>query len=226
MYTRPFSLGEHSILTKTQTSGTSNLADQPITGKYHEDKIFSDKEDIYAYMKTRNEKQTYAQRQTDLTVVQTGIETGVKTYIIMSPTIYGIGTGQFNKLSIQIPSMIRAALKSKQAEVIGDGKGEWDHVHIADLMMLYEIIVARVLAGEELPSGENGIFFSENGKHSWMELAQGLGDALKVTGISESQEVKSIDLKEGAERWTGGNELLAELAFASKYVIILFSFDS
>ena len=31
--------------------------------------------------------------------------------------------------------MIRAALKTKQAEVIGDGKGVWDHVHVEDLAL-------------------------------------------------------------------------------------------
>ena len=61
-------------------------------GKYTETHVFSDKEDIYAYEKMRNQQQPYAQRQTDLTVIETGVNTGVKTYIIMSPLIYGIRT--------------------------------------------------------------------------------------------------------------------------------------
>jgi hypothetical protein len=30
----------------------------------------------------------------------------------MSPTIYGVGSGLYNKLSIQIPTLIRSALKA------------------------------------------------------------------------------------------------------------------
>ena len=164
----------------------------------------------------RNQKQSYGQRLTDLTVIETGLKVGVKTYIIMSPTIYGIGTGHFNQQSIQIPSMIQAALKTKQAEVIGDGKGIWGHVHVVDLAVLYLIIVQKLLAGEDLPNGEKGIYFSASGHHTWLEVAEGVAYALFRLGISKTEEVKSISLEEGAEKWAGGDTLLAELAFASK----------
>ena len=55
---------------RLQTSGTSNLADQPITSNHHEDHVFSGKEDKSEYEKIRNEKQPYTQRQTDLTVME------------------------------------------------------------------------------------------------------------------------------------------------------------
>ena len=192
------------------------MGDQPITGKYTEDRVFSDKEDIYTYEKMRNEKQSYGQRQTDLLVVETGLKVGVKTYVIMSPLIYGIGTGHFNQQSIQEPAMIRAAFKTKQVEVIGSGKGSWGHVHVVDLAKLYEIIVQKLLAGENLPTGEKGIYFSENGQFTWLETAQGLADALFMLGVTKTEEVKSISLEEAAEKWAGGDTLLAELGFASK----------
>lgn len=68
----------------------------------------------------------YAQRTTDLVVVETGKKVGVKTYILMSPTIYGFGTGLFNDQSIQIPQLIRNAIKNRYSEVVGYGEGEWD----------------------------------------------------------------------------------------------------
>ena len=164
----------------------------------------------------RHEKQLYGQRQTDLTVVETGLKVGVKTYIIMSPLIYGIGTGHFNQQSIQEPTMIKAAFKTKQVEVIGSGKASWDHVHVVDLAKLYEIVVQKLLAGEDLPSGEKGIYFSEKGHHTWLEVAEGLANALFTLGVSKTEEVKSISLEEAAEKWAGGDTLLAELGFASK----------
>lgn len=166
----------------------------------------------------RNQQQPCAQRQTDLTVIETGAKTGVKTYIIMFPLIYRIGTGHFNQQSIQVPSMIRGTFKTKQVEVIGAGKASWDHVHVADLAELYETIVRKLLAGEEddLPSGEKGIYFSANGHHTWLELANGLADALFTLGVCTTDEVRSISLEEAAEKWAGGDTLLAELGFASK----------
>ncbi|KAI9821020.1 MAG: hypothetical protein M1827_003753 [Pycnora praestabilis] len=202
------------------TSGTSNLADQPITGKYKEDRVFSDTDpDIYGYEVKREKSQPYHQRTTDLTVVETGKEVGVKTYIIMSPTIYGVGTGSFNKLTMQIPSMIRAALKNGHASVIGEGKGQWDHVHVEDLAVLYELMLSTILKGgkQKLPNGEQGIYFSANGTYTWKDVSEGVAAActeLAPDRVS-TKEVKSMSLKEGAKMWAGGDELLAELGFAS-----------
>ncbi|KAL6716579.1 hypothetical protein ACLMJK_006146 [Lecanora helva] len=197
------------------TTGTSNLSDQPITGAYKEDRVFSDTENIYAYEKMRNGQLSYGQRVTDLTVVETGLKQDVKTHLIMSGLIYGRGTGHFNTLTIQVPLLVRAMIASGQAEVVGDGRGIWNHVHIEDVADLYEIITARVLAGEDLPSGESGFYFSENGTYTWLELAQGIGHALAKAGKAKTAEVKSIGLEEAAQTWVGGNKVLAELGFAS-----------
>ena len=67
-----------------------------------------------------------------------------------SSLIHGIGTGHFNELSIQIPIIIRHSMNVQQVEVIGEGKGIWDHVHVEDLGMLYEILVVKIPAEEEL----------------------------------------------------------------------------
>lgn len=119
------------------TSGTSNLGDQPITGAFIEsesERVFDDsKDDIYSYEKMRNAKQQYGQRDAELCVIDTGLQTGVKTLIIMSPTIFGAGTGLFNKSSIQVPGYVKAALKNMQSVIIGEGLGIWDRVHIEDL---------------------------------------------------------------------------------------------
>ena len=104
----------------------------------------------------RNSKRPYPQRDTDLAVIEIGLKNGVKTYIIMSPTICGRGSGYFNRNTIQIPAMIRAAVKSKWTEVIGEGRGVFGHVHAEDLAKLYEMLVMKVLAEEELVSGERG----------------------------------------------------------------------
>ena len=171
---------------------------------------------MYSYLQTREAGEQYPQRSTDLVVVETGLKVGVQTYIIMSPTIYGLGAGHFNKLSIQIPALMRSALKTGQSEVIGDGSGVWDHVHIADLAPLYELLLIAVVEGKGAPSGQKGIFFSGTGRFSWLELARGIGKAGFERGALRSAEVRSITLDEAAEKWAGGSIQLAELGFASK----------
>jgi hypothetical protein len=63
-----------------------------------------------AMKKEREAQNPYLQRTAELGIVDIGLELGVKTLVIMSPTIYGIGTGLFNKTSVQIPSYIAAVL--------------------------------------------------------------------------------------------------------------------
>lgn len=136
----------------------------------------------------------------------------------MSPTIYGEGSGKFHRASIQLPALIRTFIKLGHAVVMGEGAGVWDEVHIADLTTLYELLLAKVLAGEAIPSGKRGIYFSETGDFSWKQLSQGLADELAKQGLIKTNEVKSISLQEGADLWTDGDKQLAELAFGSKLV--------
>jgi nucleoside-diphosphate-sugar epimerase len=113
------------------TSGTSNLADKPITKAYVEsepNREFDDaKDDVYGYEKMREEGEPYLQRTAELGVIDAGLERGVKTTVIMSPLIYGVGTGQFNKSSIQVPAYTKAAISNGQTVVVGEGKGIWDN---------------------------------------------------------------------------------------------------
>ncbi|TVY81847.1 Uncharacterized protein LSUE1_G002374 [Lachnellula suecica] len=215
-------LGERNIATGKavhyfHTSGTSNLGDQPISGTYHESRTFSDKENIYTYLKAREALQPYPQRTTDIAVVETGLSAGVPTTIIMSPTIYGLGSGDFNRLSIQGPIAMRAAIRMGQAMVIGEGKGIWDYVHVQDLVKLYELLLTKVINGEAVPTGEAGILFSGTGRFSWAEMARGIASALVKVGAIENSEVKSVSIVEAAESLLGdpAATLLAELGLAS-----------
>ncbi|KAH6889858.1 NAD dependent epimerase/dehydratase family protein [Thelonectria olida] len=199
------------------TSGTSSLGDLPISGTYTETRIFSDKEDIYAYQRFREDLESYQQRTCDLAVFEKGEEANVKTYILMSPTIYGLGSGFFNRTSIQIDGIIRAARRDGYASVIGTGSAEWDHVHVEDLMKLYELVVFRLLAGDDLPSNKKGIYFNETGHQSWREVSERVAKEGKALGYLDSDKVKELSLEEGVA--TFGKALpptAVEVGFASR----------
>lgn len=154
-------------------------------------------------MKSREAGYAYAQRTTDLVVIETGLEVDVKTHIIMSPMIYGFGLGTIgnpNILSTGISVFVRAAIKVGQAEVVGDGKGVWNFVHIADMSSLYEIIVAKAIKNEPLRDGERGIYFSATGRFTWKEWSQRVADAGFKLGALKTNEVRSLSLEEAAQR--------------------------
>jgi nucleoside-diphosphate-sugar epimerase len=199
------------------TSGTSNLADHPITAPGPEVRIFSDKESVYAHEKSLEATEPYAQGTTDTVVVETGLKVSVPTTIIMSPTIYGLGSGFFNRLSIQVPTLIGAAIAQGHAAVIGTGAGRWDAVHISDLVLLHEIVLAKILSDDPaVPRGEWGILFSQAFEFTWRELAEDVAQARAKLGALRSAQVQEILLEQGSRLWSDGDLQLAELGFASK----------
>ncbi|KAL0938112.1 nad dependent epimerase dehydratase family protein [Colletotrichum truncatum] len=197
------------------TSGTSNLAQRTITkpaGEVHE---WSDKEKVFEFEEQKEAEEAYAQRTTDIAVVKTGERTGVKTYIMMPPTIYGRGTGFFNQGSMQIPSIIRASIQAGVPRYVGDGTCRLGHVHVTDLALLYELILSKVLAGEELPSGRRGIYFSNTGSHNWRDLAVMVGKAGVKLGALKSAEPVPLTLEEAASEWLKTTPQVVEMNYAA-----------
>ncbi|KAJ4253301.1 hypothetical protein NW762_010456 [Fusarium torreyae] len=202
-------------------SGTSNVGDRPISGAHLEKtpRVFSDKEDIYSYEKSREEKKPYHQRTTDVTVFEKGAETGVSTYIICSPLIYGQGTGHFNRSSIQIPLRIRAAIARGEAVYAGDGLGVWDHTHIQDIANFYTLVLVKILDGENIPSGRDGFYFVNGGKQTWLDVAKGIAKVGSQLG-KVAPEPRSVTLAEASREWFNGDEHLTELALCSRSVTV------
>jgi nucleoside-diphosphate-sugar epimerase len=128
----------------------------------------------------------------------------LKSVIVIPPLIYGIGTGPFNRTSVQLPILVRAALKRHKAEMIGPGEATWNNVHIADLVDAYIIIFNQLVAAygpdakpnaqpsPYLTTGREGYYFAENGKHSWRQLSEKIGEVLYKKGIVKSPEVTSF----------------------------------
>ena len=120
---------------------------------------------------------------------------------------------------VHLQHLIRGALQIGQSIFIGDGKAIWDYTHIADITLLYELLLTKVLSGTKLPCGEKGIYFTETGNFSWLEVAEGITRAGKNLGAWESEEVTSVTLEEGAQlvRFLAK---FVELGFASKSVVL------
>ncbi|CAF1198185.1 unnamed protein product [Rotaria sp. Silwood1] len=144
-------------------------------------------------------------RNVDLLVINSAQANPLlKSVIILPPLIYGIGTGLFNQTSIQLPILIRAALKRGKVEMIGAGESTWDSVHIDDLVDAYIILFDQLLSvygpsaepdaklSPYLTTGREGYYFAENGRHSWRQLAEKIGEVLHKKGAIKLSKVTTF----------------------------------
>ncbi|KAK9249808.1 hypothetical protein V1507DRAFT_89187, partial [Lipomyces tetrasporus] len=201
------------------TTGTSNLAYSIVSNPNAALRDFSDADDdIYEEELRRDAEQLYLQRRTDLVVLETAEKTGVKPYLMMPPTIYGRGLGLFKTQSIQIPFTIRHTINAGYPEYIGDGSGTVGYVHIADLAVLYELLLSKILEGADIPYGRKGYYFSNTSAFTWKDLNEKLGVIGYRSGALKSPTPVSITLEEAAERWgfIEGNQLLLETNHAGR----------
>lgn len=204
------------------TSGTSNLADRPVSAGFVEAREFDDAEDnVYGYEEEREREWAYVQRTVELGVVDAGLALGVRTVVIMGPTVFGRGTGLFNRGSVQIPTFVRSTLERGRAVVMWEGKGVRDYVHVEDLAELYGTVVEEVLErdGRALPTGKEGIIFGGSGRFTWMEVAEGVADACYEEGKITDTRVESVGLTEGAKILAsyleGADEAMVEVGLSS-----------
>ncbi|KAJ3335548.1 hypothetical protein HDU93_005071 [Gonapodya sp. JEL0774] len=160
-------------------------------GKYIFPKIYSDL-DVEAIDALPD---TNLHRNVDLIVRSAGASGDVDTYLVIPPTIYGVGAGPFHKTSIQIPALIRAAIKAGKSQYVGEGVPRWSKVHVADLSNLYSLIVDHALAHPDpsTPHQFQNYYFSETGEYSWKEAADAIGKELVLRGKVKSGESTSFE---------------------------------
>ena len=114
------------------------------------------------------------------------------------------------------------ALKLGQTPVLGTGNESMDHVHIQDLAELYELVLSKLLQGQQLPYGEKGIYFSGAGPHTWRELSEGVAKAGVHLGVLNRQEVKELSIEEFTQLCSSISTIVPpnpqqmELSFASR----------
>ncbi|OAG09461.1 NAD(P)-binding protein [Paraphaeosphaeria sporulosa] len=178
------------------TSGTSVLDDDAF-GAYKSDKIYYDN-DPESINKLPD---TAPHRQIDLAIVRASKELGdkAKLAIMIPPEIYGFNP-QHRRLTIQVPTVARFALKHGFAGHVGKGLSVESQIHVLDLARAYIVLLHHM---EESPASvllQNPYFFCENGKEfSWREVAEQVGKSLKDRGLLENAEPKEYSEEDWEE---------------------------
>lgn len=160
------------------TSGSSVIADKAVgrlsSRTYHEDTPFQ----------PLPEK---AQRVAVDRAVLASAAQGVRSVVLCPSLIYGEGRGA-NPDSIQIPSLIRQAVKSGVPRYIGAGENVWSTVHIDDVAAAYLLALDAARPGS--------FFYLENGESSLKSIVESIA---RLIGAKRPAETWGID--EAVAEW-------------------------
>ncbi|KIW78917.1 hypothetical protein Z517_08756 [Fonsecaea pedrosoi CBS 271.37] len=171
------------------TSGTSCLSDDA-KGEYKSDKIYHDDkpEEIDAL------PDTASHRLIDLAILRARKKLGnkAKLVIMIPPLIYGANP-KYKRLSIQMPTLTRFALKHGYAGHVGKGDSVWSEIHVVDLARAYITILHWLEQTDASKVLENPYFFCENGREfAFKDAVATIGKALHAAGRIKSPEPKTI----------------------------------
>ncbi|GAA6018237.1 hypothetical protein JCM10207_002878 [Rhodosporidiobolus poonsookiae] len=109
-------------------------------------------------------------RKIDLTIKEAveNKKINAKVSIILPPNIYGIGTGPFNRISIQTPRLIREAVKAKKLTIYGPHRW-WNNIHIQNLVTAYLTLLSHLESTTTTPPL---YIIAETGEHQWKEVGE------------------------------------------------------
>ncbi|KAF2803422.1 NAD(P)-binding protein [Mytilinidion resinicola] len=141
-------------------------------------------------------------RETNILVTEHAKAQGVTSLNVVVPTVYGRGSGEWRKLSVNIPAYTRASIKHKIVYKF-DKDGSPPAVHISDLTALYALLVEKILQKEQAPSGEKGYYFAMAHRAPWWDVMQHLADALHARGLVAEPKVQIWPSDEMAAEYLG-----------------------
>jgi nucleoside-diphosphate-sugar epimerase len=102
---------------------------------------------------------------------------GVRSVVLCPSLIYGEGRGA-NRDSIQVPSLIRQAVRSGIPRYIGAGENVWSTVHIDDVAAAYLLALEGARPGS--------FFYIENGEASLKSIVESIARLLGAKRPAES----------------------------------------
>ncbi|KAI1504724.1 hypothetical protein F5X99DRAFT_405725 [Biscogniauxia marginata] len=214
-----------------QLSGSSNLADHPLTQTAHPDREWDDTDAtaIYEFLRSDDEHEPYPQRTAEVAVLTAAEETGVQAASVDAPCVIGTGTGLFNKSGYIIPALMGYVVHHGYGFTLNE-TANFGWVHVEDLADLYVLLLRAILECEDrgigfIPSGKSGIISAAVEHVLVTEMVQSCLDTafdagvLPREGTSKGKEIRGVSLQEIADEIMGGVVDLTERCWASHKVI-------
>lgn len=173
------------------TSGTSVLDDN-VMGAHKSSAIYHDN--------VRDEVDSVApdapHRTIDSAIVnfQTGLGPRAKLAIMIPPLIYGYNPAH-DRLTIQIPTLTRFALKHGFSGHVGPGLSVESNIHVRDLARAYIVLLHHLEASPAAATLSNPYYFCEttgDAEPSWRDVAAVIGEGLHAAGRLSDPTPKPI----------------------------------
>ncbi|TFA98287.1 hypothetical protein CCMA1212_009951, partial [Trichoderma ghanense] len=133
-------------------------------------------------------------------IVQAAVSDSVKPAIICPPLIFGQGSGPGNQETIQIPTLVEMSLREGFVPLVGQGKTEWDYVHVDDVgemfLKLFEATQDPAKKNNPEIFGLHGYFFGPKGVLNFKSIAERVAEEVKKQGYFKDVTVKQVSLAE------------------------------
>lgn len=176
-------------------SGTGILIEDA-RGEYASDKVYSDLDSAAIHAIPLEQ----IHRNVDNYIFENS--TNFDSIIVAPPTVYGLGSGPFRRLSMQVPRLIQCHIQYGRAATLGKGLNLWNNVHVEDLADFFVLLLQKALEGKA-STGKEGIYFCESGEHQQKDVVAKIGAALyKHKAISQPEVVQFT--AEEVDKFGGG----------------------
>lgn len=184
-----------------QISGAGVITDSVDPSKYKPNKIYNDVKDIEEINSLPDSQPHRPADKIVLSIEETNSEF-IKTVIISPPIIFGLGNGYDNKLSVQIPILIKSFFKLGKGFTIYKGDTSWSHVNIFDVGTLFINLISKFINNETFRSGHLGYYFTNEGTDfTWKEISVQIIDELFSLNLIKSKYIQELTADEFEEQF-------------------------
>lgn len=140
-------------------------------------------------------------------------------------TLQGQGRGPVSQRGRQVYEMAKLILTKKFVPIIGEGKARWNNIHVHDLSEVFRLLANKAAARDSSNElwGPKGYILTENGEHSWSDLARHMAKEVAskegVSALEEKPLSKDAALEQaGFEAVSWGLNSRAKAGRAGKYL--------
>ncbi|KAE8377600.1 hypothetical protein BDV26DRAFT_281763 [Aspergillus bertholletiae] len=131
--------------------------------------------------------------RTNVAVIDTAEENGVRAYIFAPCIVYGEGEGFGNRISIQDVAVVKAAKKTGRVYKVDSDDPVWPVCHVIDNTTLYLQILRHILQGNEIGYNRNGFFLAASGSVAWKDIYSAFAEALAKRSVVGDNKVEEAD---------------------------------
>ncbi|KAI6861513.1 NAD dependent epimerase/dehydratase family protein [Hortaea werneckii] len=178
------------MTTYIHTSGTGVLDDG--AGMHKSDKVYHD--NVKSEIDSVPDNAQHREIDLAITRAQKDLGDKAKIAIMIPPLIYGFKP-KHKRLTIQIPTLTRFALKNGYAAHVGTGAPVESNIHVLDLARAYLVLLHHLEATPSATTLANLYYFCEStddAEPTWREIANLIGRSLHQAGLIRNATPKQL----------------------------------